>query len=116
MNKASIIGIDLGSSQSCIGIWENDVISIIPNEIGERSIPSYISFTDKERLFGNNAKSQITKNPNNTLFSIKRLIGENDSKYLNEKMESYPYKIIKNDNSIIPKLKLILKIKQEYLI
>ena len=51
MNRATVIGIDFGSSKSCIGIMENEDISIIPNEIGERTTPSCISFTEKERLY-----------------------------------------------------------------
>jgi L1 cell adhesion molecule like protein len=69
------IGIDLGTSNSCVGYWVNDRVEIIPNEQGNRTTPSYVAFTDTGRLIGEAAKNQTAMNPCNTVFDAKRLIG-----------------------------------------
>ncbi|OMJ73283.1 hypothetical protein SteCoe_28065 [Stentor coeruleus] len=69
------IGIDLGTSYSCVGVWNNGKVEIIPNELGNKTTSSYISFTDTERLIGDAAKNQSIINPENTVFDSKRLIG-----------------------------------------
>ncbi|CAB5299007.1 unnamed protein product [Rhizophagus irregularis] len=71
------VGIDLGTSYSCVGVWQNDRVEIIANDQGNRTTPSYVSFTDTEILIGDAAKNQVAMNPNNTVFSIHRLIGRN---------------------------------------
>ena len=102
------IGIDLGTTSSCVGIWQNDRVEIISNDQGNRTTPSYVSFNDKERLIGDSAKNQESMNPKNTLYDAKRLIGRkfNDAVVQND-METWPFKVIEKDGKPIFEEKIL---------
>ena len=108
MNRAPAIGIDLGTCYSCAAVFQNGKVEIIPNESGERTTPSYVSFTDKERLLGSAAKNKMTCNPLNTIFDAKRLIGRKfQEREVQEDMKYWPFKVIKDASSDRPKFQVI---------
>lgn len=97
--EGETIGIDLGTTYSCVGIWQNDRVEIIANDQGNRTTPSYVSFSDKERLIGDAAKNQASMNPTNTVFDAKRLIGLKVSDAsVRSDMKHWPFKIVPDPN------------------
>ena len=96
--EGPVIGIDLGTTYSCVGIFRNGSVEIIPNELGNRITPSVVAFTDEDRLVGEAAKNQAALNPKRTIYSVKRLIGRkyNDKEVQMDK-KLLPYDIIDKD-------------------
>ena len=99
MSKLSI-GIDLGTTHSCVGVYKkNGLVDIISNEVSSKTTPSYVSFTDDERYIGNTAKDMVGRNPKNTVYDVKRLMGNkfSDEKIQNE-LKNYSFKIEGDEN------------------
>jgi L1 cell adhesion molecule like protein len=98
------IGIDLGTTYSCVGVWQNDRVEILPNDQGNRTTPSYVAFTDSERMIGDAAKNQTAMNPMNTVFDAKRLIGLkfSDPK-VQDDIKDWSYKVVsgKSDKATV---------------
>jgi len=106
------IGIDLGTTYSCVGIWKDKRVEIIANDQGNRTTPSFVAFTDKERLLGDSAKNQAASNPTNTVYDAKRLIGRNyNDKILQEEKKFLSYDLKEKDGK--PMIKVEYKGKEK---
>ena len=107
-NNSPAIGIDLGTTYSCVGIFEHGKVEILANDQGNRTTPSYVAFTDTERLIGDAAKNQVAMNPSNTIFDAKRLIGRNfEDPTIQKDMKHWPFKVISDSGK--PKLQVEYK-------
>ena len=94
-NMGTVIGIDLGTTYSCVGVFKNGRVDIIANELGNRITPSYVAFTETERLIGDAAKNQLAANPENTVFDVKRFIGRKYSEdTVQQDKRHLPYDVI----------------------
>jgi len=93
------VGIDLGTTYSCVGVWQHERVEILPNDQGNRTTPSYVAFSEEERLIGDAAKNQAAMNPSNTVFDAKRLIGRQvkDSTVQSD-MRHWPFKVVAKDD------------------
>ena len=95
------IGIDLGTTYSCVGWWKDNRCEIIANDQGNRTTPSYVAFTETERLIGDSAKNQSSTNPSNTVYDAKRLIGRNFSdNVVQSEIKLFPIDDTNKDNKI----------------
>ncbi|XP_013780850.1 heat shock 70 kDa protein cognate 4-like [Limulus polyphemus] len=113
MAKSTAIGIDLGTTYSCVGVFQHGKVEIIANDQGNRTTPSYVAFTDTERLIGDAAKNQVAMNPNNTVFDAKRLIGRKwDDPTVAQDMKHWPFEVISEAGK--PKIKVEYKGETKY--
>jgi len=112
MAKKTAVGIDLGTTYSCVGVFQHGKVEIIANDQGNRTTPSYVAFTDTERLIGDAAKNQVAMNPSNTIFDAKRLIGRKfNEPSVQSDMKHWPFDVI--DQSTKPVIRVEYKAEQK---
>merc|ERR1712214_201650 len=112
MAKKQAVGIDLGTTYSCVGVFQHGKVEIIANDQGNRTTPSYVAFTDTERLIGDAAKNQVAMNPTNTIFDAKRLIGRKFSdSTVQSDLKHWPFKVVQVDGK--PKLQVDYKCEEK---
>uniref|UniRef100_A0A1A9X5U4 Heat shock 70 kDa protein cognate 4 n=1 Tax=Glossina brevipalpis TaxID=37001 RepID=A0A1A9X5U4_9MUSC len=108
MSKAPAVGIDLGTTYSCVGVFQHGKVEIIANDQGNRTTPSYVAFTETERLIGDAAKNQVAMNPQNTIFDAKRLIGRKfEDPAVQADMKHWPFDVVNTDGK--PKIQVTYK-------
>ncbi|XP_016989982.1 heat shock 70 kDa protein cognate 4 [Drosophila rhopaloa] len=108
MSKAPAVGIDLGTTYSCVGVFQHGKVEIIANDQGNRTTPSYVAFTDTERLIGDAAKNQVAMNPTQTIFDAKRLIGRKfEDSAVQSDMKHWPFEVVSADGK--PKIEVTYK-------
>ena len=110
MTSRKAIGIDLGTAYSCVSVFQNGVVKIIPNELGGLTTPSYVTFTKRRRLVGDEAKHQAAAKPNSTIFNVKRLIGRKyDDPVVQNNLKHWPFQL----GDDLGKPKIIIEYKNQ---
>ena len=112
---APVIGIDLGTGNSCVAVFQNGKVEKIANQNGSRTTPSVVSFTPSERLIGDAAVSNALSNPENTIYEVKRLIGQSfDDEKVQSDIKRFQYKVINEDGNLTLTRKCSVKEKNSH--